>query len=58
MTYETVASVSQTSSLLLFLTIFICVVAYVFWPGNRQRFEISQRRALDLENDNSHGDGQ
>jgi len=53
MTYETIASISQTSSLLLFLVIFIGVVAYAFWPGNRQRFEISQRQALDLDNDHS-----
>ena len=56
MTYETVASFSQVSSLLLFFAFFLGVVAYACWPGNRRRFEIAQRRALDLDKDsNSHG---
>lgn len=56
MTYETVASFSQVSSLLLFIVIFLGVVAYACWPGNRSRFETAQRQALDLDKDsNSHG---
>ena len=56
MTYETVASFSQVSSLLLFIGIFLGVVAYACWPGNRHRFEIAQRQALDLDKDShSHG---
>ena len=50
MTYDTVATLSQVTSLLLF-------IAHVprrrsptrFWPKNGPRFEEAQRRALDLD---------
>ncbi len=48
-TYDTVASFSQVTSLLMFLAMFIAVVAYAFWPRNGPRFEWAQRRALDLD---------
>jgi cytochrome c oxidase cbb3-type subunit 4 len=49
MTYDTVATLSQVTSLLLFIGIFLGVVAYAFWPKNGPRFEEAQRRALDLK---------
>lgn len=49
MSYETVAAVSQSTTLILFIAMFIIVLAYVFWPSNRQRFETAQRQALDLD---------
>jgi cytochrome c oxidase cbb3-type subunit 4 len=49
MTYDTVATLSQVTSLLLFIGIFLAVVAYAFWPKNGPRFEEAQRRALDLD---------
>lgn len=49
MNYETVATVSQTMSLLLFIAIFLIVLGYVFWPSNRNRLEHAQRQALDLD---------
>jgi cbb3-type cytochrome oxidase subunit 3 len=49
MTYDTVASISQVTSLLMFVTMFIAVVAYAVWPKNGPRFERAQRRALDLD---------
>ena len=49
MTYETVASFSQAISLLLFMAMFVAVLAYALWPKNRARFEAAQRRALDLD---------
>ncbi len=48
MTYETVAAVSQTAALLMFIAMFIVVLGYVFWPSNRNRLEVAQRQALDL----------
>ncbi len=47
MTYDTVATVSQVTSLLLFIALFIAVIGYVFWPGNRTKFEIAARAALE-----------
>jgi cytochrome c oxidase cbb3-type subunit 4 len=49
MTYDTVATFSQVTSLLLFIGMFLAVVAYAFWPKNGPRFEAAQRRALDLD---------
>lgn len=52
MSYDTVATFSQVASLLLFLAMFIGVIIYAFWPGNRKRFEEAQRKALDLDSEN------
>ena len=40
MTYDTVATFSQVTSLLFFFALFIAVVAYAFWPGNRGKFTL------------------
>ena len=49
MSYDTVATFSQVASLLLFIALFIAVLAYTFWPGSRKRFDDIQRKALDLK---------
>ncbi len=49
MSYDTVATFSQVTSLLFFIACFIGVLVYVFWPGNKRRFDEAQRRALDLK---------
>ncbi len=48
MTYETIATISQVTSLLMFIAMFAAVLAYALWPRNGPRFEAAQRRALDL----------
>ena len=49
MTYETIATISQVTSLLMFIAMFAAVLAYALWPRNGPRFEAAQRRALDLD---------
>jgi cytochrome c oxidase cbb3-type subunit IV len=49
MTYDTIATLSQVTSLLMFIAMFMGVLAYALWPSNKPRFEEAQRRALDLE---------
>jgi cytochrome c oxidase cbb3-type subunit IV len=49
MTYDTIATISQVTSLLMFIAMFIAVVAYALWPRNKMKFEQAQRRALDLD---------
>jgi len=49
MTYEAIRSLAGTAGLLLFIGMFILVLAYVFWPGNKDDFERARR--LPLEND-------
>ena len=48
MTYETIATISQVTSLLMFIAMFAGVHVYALWPRNGPRFEAAQRRALDL----------
>jgi cytochrome c oxidase cbb3-type subunit IV len=56
-TYEQVASITQVAALLLFVALFIGVLIYAFWPGNKKRFEEAARlplekdRELDQEKD-------
>jgi cytochrome c oxidase cbb3-type subunit 4 len=47
--YDTIATISQVTSLLMFIGMFIAVLAYALWPDNGKRFENAQRRALDLD---------
>jgi cytochrome c oxidase cbb3-type subunit 4 len=56
MSYDTVATISQVTSLLMFVGMFLAVLAYALWPKNGPRFEEAQRRALDLDrHPNSEG---
>jgi cytochrome c oxidase cbb3-type subunit 4 len=49
MTYEQIATITQVAALLLFIALFIGVLVYAFWPGNKKRFEEAAR--LPLEKD-------
>jgi cytochrome c oxidase cbb3-type subunit 4 len=49
MTYEQVASITQLAALLFFVVLFVGVLIYVFWPGNKKAFEEAAR--LPLEKD-------
>lgn len=49
MTHETAVLISQITSLVLFGLMFIGVIAYAFWPNNRQRFEEASRLPLDTQ---------
>jgi cytochrome c oxidase cbb3-type subunit IV len=49
MGYDTVATISQVTSLLMFIAMFLAVVAYALWPKNQVRFDAAQRCALDLD---------
>jgi len=49
MTYEQVASITQVGALVGFVAMFVGVLAYAFWPGNKKRFERAAR--LPLEKD-------
>jgi cytochrome c oxidase cbb3-type subunit 4 len=51
MTYEQVASITQVGALLLFVALFIGVLIYAFWPGNKKRFEEAARLPLEKDPD-------
>lgn len=57
MTYESANTISQIVALILFLALFIGVLVYVFWPGNKKKFADAARLPLDDENkDEPNGD--
>jgi cytochrome c oxidase cbb3-type subunit 4 len=51
MTYEQVASISQVAALLFFIALFVGVLVYAFWPGNKKKFEEAARLPLEQEPD-------
>lgn len=53
MTYEEVKSIAAMVGLLLFVTLFLGVLAYVFWPGNRKNFEKAGSIPLEKDPDDS-----
>ena len=55
MNYDTIATYSQVTSLLMFVAIFLGVLLFALWPSNGKRFDTQQRRALDLDNTDTRG---
>ncbi len=50
MTHEAATVLSQTVALILFVALFVGVIVYVFWPGNKKKFdEAAQAAARDDE---------
>ena len=54
MDYETVVMISQIAALLFFIGLFLAIVIYVFWPGNKKKFDEASR--LPFENDEPDAD--
>jgi cbb3-type cytochrome oxidase subunit 3 len=52
LTYDAVARFSMVASLLLFIAMFLGVLAYVFLVASRDKLEKAQRDALDLGHGN------
>lgn len=57
MTYHAATVLSQTVALVLFVALFVAIVAYVFWPGNKKKFDDAAQAPLDDSNDKPEGDG-
>lgn len=49
MTYEEVRGIVGIAGMLLFIILFVGVLIYTFWPGNRKRFEDASH--IPLEDD-------
>jgi cytochrome c oxidase cbb3-type subunit 4 len=45
-TYKMLAEFAQSWGLLYFFLIFVAVLAYVFWPSRKKRFEEAARMPL------------
>lgn len=39
MDYLAIEKISQIFALIFFLSLFVAVCIYTFWPGNKERFE-------------------
>jgi cytochrome c oxidase cbb3-type subunit IV len=55
MTYETVRSLSAMTGLFIFVSLFIGVLIFVFWPGNQKGFEEASRIPLEKDDFNTGG---
>ena len=51
MTHESATVLAQTIALIIFFGLFIAVIAYVLWPGNKRSFEEAAKLPLDDEDD-------
>jgi len=57
MTYQAATVLSQTVALILFVALFLGVIAYVFWPGNKKKFDEAAQIPLEDNDDEPEGDG-
>lgn len=57
MNYETMVAITQSTALVFFFVMFGLVLAYVFWPGNRRKFEHASRLPFtpDTHSENRKG---
>lgn len=46
MSYEDVAAFSGTFGLIFFMALFVGVLVYAFWPGNKRKFDDAARMPL------------
>jgi cytochrome c oxidase cbb3-type subunit IV len=58
MTYEWVAAVTQPAATVLFATIFLGVLVYAMWPGNRRSFDEAARIPLESNDELTANGGQ
>jgi cytochrome c oxidase cbb3-type subunit 4 len=55
MTYESAQSFFGMAGLILFIVLFLLVVALTFWPGNKKGFEEASRIPLEKDDLNLGG---
>jgi cytochrome c oxidase cbb3-type subunit IV len=56
MTHDSVTQISQIVALIFFVVLFVGVIVYVFWPGNRKKFDEAARLPLEDEKDDKPED--
>jgi cytochrome c oxidase cbb3-type subunit IV len=49
MTYEQLSAFAQTSGMIYFITIFVAVCIYAFWPKNKAKFDKAAQVPLENE---------
>jgi cytochrome c oxidase cbb3-type subunit 4 len=56
MTYEQATHFAQTWGLALLVVLFVGVLIYALWPGNRDKFKRASHTPLENEDDNGRQD--
>lgn len=49
MDYETLVMITQIAGLVLFIGLFVGVLIYALWPGNKKRFERASKVPLEQD---------
>jgi cytochrome c oxidase cbb3-type subunit IV len=57
MTHHDVTQISQIVALIFFVALFVGVIVYVFWPGNKRKFDEAARLPLEDEKNDKPEDG-
>ena len=57
MTYESATTFSQIAAMILFVALFLGVILYVIWPGNKKKFDEAAQLPLEDEDDEPEIDG-
>jgi cytochrome c oxidase cbb3-type subunit 4 len=57
MTHQAATVLAQTIALILFVGLFVGILAFVFWPGNKKKFDEAAQLPLEDDNDAPEGDG-
>ncbi|HWK37381.1 MAG TPA: cbb3-type cytochrome c oxidase subunit 3 [Hyphomicrobium sp.] len=55
MDYQSATVLSQTVALILFIALFLGIIAYVFWPGNKKKFDEAAQLPLEDKDDEPEG---
>ncbi len=55
MTYESAQSIFGLIGLIFFMTAFLLVLAFTFWPGNKKGFDEASRIPLETDDLNIGG---
>lgn len=58
MTYEEVRGIVAIAGMFFFMALFVGVLIYTFWPGNKKRFERARHIPLDDDPNNSSSRGE
>ncbi len=56
MTHQPVTEISQIAALIFFVALFVGVIVYVFWPGNKKKFDEAAKLPLEDEDDDKPED--
>ncbi len=51
--FNTMMTLSKEIALVIFFSLFVAILVWAFWPGNRKRFEKLGRTVLEEDDENN-----